>query len=100
MKAFILLTIFSPDSLLFGKNNHYPVTCSGIWPFSNFRYGGIIMWIIIIAILISIAWYFFSKGECPIMRSRQSEALDILKNRYARGEISKEEFEEMKKNLE
>ncbi len=30
---------------------------------------------------------------------RDETALDILAKRYARGEISKEEFEEMKRNL-
>jgi uncharacterized membrane protein len=30
---------------------------------------------------------------------RTSEAIEIVKARYARGEISKNEFEEMKKDL-
>ncbi len=48
---------------------------------------------------------FFSRREEPRSRSHRSEIqetetpLSILKSRYARGDISKEEFEEMKKDL-
>lgn len=31
---------------------------------------------------------------------RTGDAMEILKQRYAKGEISKEEFKEMKKNIE
>ena len=66
--------------------------------FSNFPFmhgfGGIFMilfWIILIFLVISLV----KKGD-----SRQSEtAEEILKKRYARGEISKEEFERMKRDL-
>ncbi|MEJ2353910.1 MAG: SHOCT domain-containing protein [Anaerolineales bacterium] len=37
-------------------------------------------------------------GEQPLRRKEQSP-LDILKARYARGEISREEYQEMRRDL-
>jgi putative membrane protein len=39
-----------------------------------------------------------TKGEKDAVQ-RGSRALDILKERYARGEINKEQFEEMRRDL-
>ncbi|HEY0721990.1 MAG TPA: SHOCT domain-containing protein [Gammaproteobacteria bacterium] len=39
-------------------------------------------------------------GEGRSSGSRRPDAVDILKERYARGEISLEEYEERKRNLE
>lgn len=58
------------------------------------------MWIfgvVIIVIVVVLAWSYLG-------RKRGSEnsghsALDMLKQRYAKGEISKEEYEEKKKDL-
>jgi putative membrane protein len=67
----------------------------------GFGYGGMFMWIIFL-IAIGLLIYFFvqtqkTKGQTP---TQNESHLDILKKRYAKGEIAKEEYERMKKDLE
>jgi len=57
---------------------------------------GMLFWFLIFIIIIMIAFSFFKKSETGI---DNNSALDILKNRYAKGEINKEEFEEIKKGI-
>jgi putative membrane protein len=67
----------------------------------DYGIGGIFMWIIFL-IVIGVATYLVvqatkSKGlESPFRET----PVDILKKRYAKGEITKEEFERIKKDLE
>jgi putative membrane protein len=66
-----------------------------------YGHGGVFMWILIVVIIGAVAYLIIqnSKNRAlggPIMESH----LDILKKRYAKGEISKEEFQNMKKDLE
>ena len=61
-----------------------------------------IFWILIVVGLVFLAkWLIYdTKGEkLSIQRHSDSRAIDLLKERYARGEIDKEEFEEKKKDL-
>lgn len=57
----------------------------------------VLFWIVVICLIIFIArWLMRTMGTC----GRATEtALDILKKRYARGEIGKEEFDAKKKDL-
>jgi putative membrane protein len=58
-------------------------------------------WIIGIALLALIVWAIvrISNSAASASSGRQKTALDILKERYARGEISKEEYEEKRRVL-
>jgi putative membrane protein len=64
--------------------------------------GGLIMFFFWIAI-IAFAFWLIRGGKshfhCGHMDGKNNNALDILKERYAKGEINKEEFETKKKDL-
>ena len=63
--------------------------------------GGIMMLVVWIAIIIFIIWivkHANRKNFCSHSK-HDSNALDILKERYAKGEINKQEFEEKEKDL-
>lgn len=67
----------------------------------GFGNGGMFMWIIFL-IVIGLLIYFIiqarnTKGQTP---TQNENHMDILKRRYAKGEISREEYERMKKDLE
>lgn len=59
------------------------------------------MWLVII-ILVGILVYFLVRSPRSILSASCSEEtpLQILKKRYAKGEISKEQYEQMRKDLE
>lgn len=73
-------------------------------PYDYFWRGG--MWIfpmlglfVFLVVIIAI----FGRGCRPPWQSsgrHEESALDILKKRYAKGEISKEQFEQMKKDIQ
>ena len=65
-------------------------------------YGGIFMWLIFILIAGVIIYFAVnrSKGTGKPAGSPEESPIEILKRRYANGEISREEFNRMKKELE
>ena len=66
------------------------------WPMMIFM---LLFWGVVLAgIIVLIRWIFFKGGHGVTLITET--ALDILKKRYAKGEIDKEEFAEKKRVLE
>lgn len=55
-----------------------------------------LLWLLVIAVLVIGTVYLFRNG---VGRAGSDRALDLLRDRYARGEISDEEFEERSPRL-
>jgi putative membrane protein len=59
-----------------------------------------IFWVlVIVGLVLLIKWLIQTTKKGPEVTYSSSRALDILRERYARGEIDKEEFEEKKRDL-
>lgn len=65
----------------------------GFWMFFN-----MLFWILLlVGVVLLVVWAVQRMGGGGL--SSEESALDILKRRYARGEISKEEYEEKKRDI-
>lgn len=67
--------------------------------YENYYFWGmhLIWWIIWIALLF---WIFAIPYDIPGQRNKINKPLDMMKKRYASGQINKAEYEEKKKLLE
>ena len=63
-------------------------------PIFGIIFWGLIIWAVV-ALIRGAAWY----RDPDSSYSRPDSALEVLKRRYARGEISREEYEEKKRDL-
>lgn len=77
-----------------------------MWGYDGFGYGGfgmgigmLFFWGLIIAAIVMLVRGFSAKSGGSEPRLREKTALDILGERYARGEIGKAEFEEKRRDL-
>ena len=65
-------------------------------------YGGMIMWLTILIIGGGIVYFAFVQGKKKGGNPKNEideRPMEILRKRYAKGEITKEEFEEVKNDL-
>ena len=65
-------------------------------------YGGMFMWLLLILIAGVVIYFVInrSKRTGNLSDSTKESPTEILKRRYANGEISKEEFDRLKKEIE
>lgn len=67
------------------------------WPFMAF--GWVFMIIFWVLIIVWIVYLIKLSDNSKSNKESENNALNILKERYARGEITKEEFDNMKNNI-
>lgn len=68
-----------------------------IWGLLSFLLGLLVLFLFILAAAYGVKRVW---GQRPSGITGQESALDVLKKRYARGEISKEDFERVKREIE
>ncbi|MCX7668189.1 MAG: SHOCT domain-containing protein [Atribacterota bacterium] len=92
------ITIFLALSLMLFPQNAFAL-CSyygarfRMWPFAGVTMG--FVWVVLIVGIL----YFLIRTAGERRTEYREDPLEILKRRYARGEISREEYEQMKKDL-
>lgn len=59
-----------------------------------------IVWLAIVGILVFLVLYFIANHHSISAPQPKVDPLEIAKTRYAKGEIDKEQFEEIKKELQ
>lgn len=73
----------------------------GSWMHGSGMFGGgpfmILMWLFLIALVVGVVVLITKRSG---LGSAENTALDILKERYVRGEIERGEFEQKKHDLE
>ncbi len=65
-------------------------------------YGGTLMWLILIFFIVVIVYLAVERNKKGgnDVRSKEESPMEVLKKRYAKGEITKEEFDAIKRDIE
>jgi len=68
------------------------------WGWGGMGFGMLLFWGLLIAGIVMLVKCSWGSNTCE-KREREKSALELLKERYARGEIEHEEFEQKKRDL-
>jgi putative membrane protein len=72
----------------------------GYWGWGSITWLGWIIWLVIIASIIWLVASLVGRSRRGDNKLHSTESpMEILKKRYAKGEINKEQFEQMKRDL-
>jgi putative membrane protein len=69
-----------------------------VWGVFSFLLGLLLIFLFVVVVAAAVKWLWGQ--NLPSLTQTRENALDILKKRYARGEISKDEFEKIRKDIE
>ncbi len=103
--VFLLAFYFAPQQALCQWRGYGQGPGPGMmgWGYGMGWFGMIFMalfWVaLIVGIIFLIRWLFVSTGAKGHGATSEDSPLEILKRRYARGDINKEEFEQKKRDL-
>jgi putative membrane protein len=89
--AILLLVLNLASSLGWGHTIGLGSSMMGLWM--------LIFWVVIIGGIVELAQLFARSLNRSSIPPQGKSAIDILKKRYSRGEITKEQFEGMKHDL-
>lgn len=59
----------------------------------------VFFWLLVFGLIVTLIWFLIRKGSDSTTGSSGESSLEILKKRYARGEIDEEQYRRMKKEI-
>ena len=104
IRSGIAINAFAVSSVTWAQQQDWPYHGPHMWGGGWWMFLGPLMFIVFIAaavaaVVVVVRWLGGSHGVTPPSPPAKTP-LDILKERYARGEIDKEEFEERRRVLD
>lgn len=69
-----------------------------VWGVFSFLLGLLLIFLVVVIVVAAVKWLWGQ--NLPFLAQNRETGLDVLKKRYARGEISKDEFEKIKRDIE